>query len=46
MTKTAMRMVRMASRARLKPTSTCRLRLDTGAGAEVEPTLEKASTKI
>ena len=44
MTKTAMRMVRMASRARLKPTSTCRLRL--GTGAEVEPTLEKVSTKI
>ena len=46
MTTTAMSKVRMASRARLKPTSTCRLRLDTGAGAEVEPTLEKVSAKI
>ena len=34
MTMTAMRMVSMARRARLKPTSTCRLRLDGGAGAE------------
>ena len=46
MTTTAMRMVRMASRARLKPTSTCRLRLGTGAGAEAERTLEKVSAKI
>ena len=44
MTTTAMRMVRMASRARLKPTSTCRLRL--GTGVVGEPTLEKVSTKI
>ena len=39
-----MRMVRMARRARLKPTSTCRLRLDAGAGAE--PTLGMVSTEI
>ena len=43
-TTTAMRMVRMARRARLNPTSTCRLRLDPGAGAE--PTLGKVSTEI